>query len=201
MFEMAPVGIPIAVAGLIYMWSIGTRLIPARGSQKPAPDIGHRKYQADVVVLAAVSADRQDHRRIAYWAATPGSRWSRSCAPANRSPSVRSRTKLRAGDLVVLEGLRADVLKVKEMPGVELKADAHLADPETPRGGAGGRRRRAATRLAAHRPHADERRIQRPLWTPGPGDQQAWQADAPQAQHRYDCALETYCCCKDRRRT
>ena len=46
--------------------------------------------------------------------------------------NVRSRTKLLAGDHVVVEGLRADVLKVKEMPGVELKADAHLADPETP---------------------------------------------------------------------
>ena len=30
MFEMAPVGIPIAVAGVIYMWALGTRLIPER---------------------------------------------------------------------------------------------------------------------------------------------------------------------------
>ncbi len=130
MFEMAPVGIPIAVAGLIYMWAIGTRLIPARGSQKPAPDIGHRKYQADAVVLAQSPLIGKP---------IGGSRIGRNSGltvvkivRADKSlAEVRSRTKLRAGDLVVLEGLRADILKVKEIPGVELKADAHLADPET----------------------------------------------------------------------
>ena len=34
MFEMAPVGIPIAVIGMLYVWLIGVRLIPQREDQK-----------------------------------------------------------------------------------------------------------------------------------------------------------------------
>ena len=50
MFEMAPVGIPIAIVGLLYMWLIGVRLIPQRDDQKPEEKIGERTYQADVLV-------------------------------------------------------------------------------------------------------------------------------------------------------
>ena len=71
MFEMAPVGIPIAIAGLLYMWAIGTRLIPARDNQQPAVDIGHRNYQADVVVLPDSPLIGRAHRGNAHWAATP----------------------------------------------------------------------------------------------------------------------------------
>jgi di/tricarboxylate transporter len=131
MFEMAPVGIPIAVAGLLYMWLIGTRLIPSRDNQQPAIDIGHRKYQADVVVLAnspligkAIGKSRLGRNSGLSLVKLVRGGESRS--------NISSRTKLLAGDHVVLEGLRADILKVKEMPGVELKADAHLADPERP---------------------------------------------------------------------
>ena len=51
MFELAPVGIPIAIVGILYVWLIGVRLIPLRTDQKAEEKIGDRKYQADVVVL------------------------------------------------------------------------------------------------------------------------------------------------------
>jgi di/tricarboxylate transporter len=50
MFELAPVGIPIAIVGLIYMWLVGVRLMPEREEQKREERIGERKYQADVVI-------------------------------------------------------------------------------------------------------------------------------------------------------
>ena len=34
MFELAPVGIPIAVVGILYVWVVGVRLIPQRENQK-----------------------------------------------------------------------------------------------------------------------------------------------------------------------
>src|SRR4029450_6818131 len=51
MFELAPVGIPIAIVGLVYVWAIGVRLIPQREDQKAETQIGERKYQADVLVV------------------------------------------------------------------------------------------------------------------------------------------------------
>ena len=50
MFELAPVGIPIAVVGILYVWVVGVRLIPQRENQKAEAAIGQRKYQADVVI-------------------------------------------------------------------------------------------------------------------------------------------------------
>jgi di/tricarboxylate transporter len=51
MFELAPVGIPIAIIGLLYMWQIGVRLMPRHVDHQDSADVGHRRYQADVVVL------------------------------------------------------------------------------------------------------------------------------------------------------
>ena len=50
MFELAPVGIPIAVAGIIYMLTIGVRLMP--NSEKEGHDGRPRQphYQADLVM-------------------------------------------------------------------------------------------------------------------------------------------------------
>src|SRR5262245_50449487 len=52
MFELAPVGIPIALLGILYVWKLGVRLLPQRENQKPEEKIGERHYQADIVVDA-----------------------------------------------------------------------------------------------------------------------------------------------------
>ena len=51
MFELAPVGIPIAIAGLAYMLTIGMRLMPRHNHDAaPGAEVGNRLYQADLVV-------------------------------------------------------------------------------------------------------------------------------------------------------
>jgi len=128
MFELAPVGIPITLVGLLYMWKIGVRLMPRRENEQPPPDIGHRKYQADVIVLenSPLIGKTVAQSRIGKNSGLSVLKIVRDGQPRVAS---RSHTKLKAGDELVLEGLRADVLKVKEIPGIELKADVHLADP------------------------------------------------------------------------
>jgi hypothetical protein len=51
MFELASVGIPITILGLVYILTIGVRLIPRREDQKSEEKIGDRRYQADVVIV------------------------------------------------------------------------------------------------------------------------------------------------------
>src|SRR4029450_8183043 len=51
MFELAPVGIPIAIVGILYVWFVGVRLMPQRENQEAQETIGERKYQADVVIV------------------------------------------------------------------------------------------------------------------------------------------------------
>jgi di/tricarboxylate transporter len=112
------------------MWTIGVRLIPQRDDQKAEEKIGERKYQADVVV------------------AEDGPLVGKSLKAANITTDtgltvvklVRGEDTIRgekladieleAGDELFIEGLRADLLKIKDVKGLAFKADVHLPDPD-----------------------------------------------------------------------
>jgi di/tricarboxylate transporter len=131
MFEMAPVGIPIAILGLVYILTIGVRLIPERGNQKAEEKIGERRYQAEVLVAndgpvvgktlkdAGIAADGV----IALVKVLRG-------GEILTGQRIASDFKLAAGDTLVMEGPRTDLLKIKDLDGLDFKADVHLADPE-----------------------------------------------------------------------
>ncbi len=126
MFELSPVGIPIAVAGLIYMMTIGVRLMPDRSEDGASSQgVGNRTYQADVIVPAE--------------SAMIGKTLAQS--PLRKSSGLEIRKLIRdgtstdletailaPGDELLVEGERQDLLKIKDMKGFEIKADVHLAD-------------------------------------------------------------------------
>jgi di/tricarboxylate transporter len=130
MFELAPVGIPIAVAGILYIWLVGERLLGQRGDQKADEELGERIYQADVIVTegspltgkslkeAKLSGDASDFRVVKV---------------LRGSQSLRGGTTdfmLQEGDELFIEGRRADLLKIKNIEGLDFKADVHLVKPE-----------------------------------------------------------------------
>lgn len=131
MFELSPVGVPIAIAGILYVWLVGVRLLPERRNQAPAATLGERRYQADIVVLEAsplsgspIAASRiGESSGLAVVKVLRAGRWI-------ASGTELAGFTLAPGDELILEGLRADLLKIKDIPGVEFKADVHLADPE-----------------------------------------------------------------------
>ncbi len=131
MFELAPVGIPIAVVGLLYVWAIGVRLIPHREDQKAEEKIGARKYQADVVVVEGsplVGKSLKD-AKITADAGLTVVRLIRG-GETVRAENNLADFQLKAGDELFIEGLRADLLKIKDLAGLDLKADARLADQD-----------------------------------------------------------------------
>jgi di/tricarboxylate transporter len=131
MFELAPVGIPIAIVGLLYMWAIGVRLIPQRDDQKAEEKIGERTYQADVVVvddgplvgksLASAKITADAGLRIVKFV-----RGEETLRGEKKLADV----ELEAGDELFIEGLRADLLKVKDIKGLAFKAEVELADAD-----------------------------------------------------------------------
>jgi di/tricarboxylate transporter len=130
MFELAPVGIPIAIVGLLYMWMFGVRLIPERADQKAEEKIGERKYQADVMVengpLAGKSLADAKISAVAGLSVVKVVRGQDTI----RDQKKLAKIELQPGDELFIEGLRADLLKIKELPGLAFKADVHLPDPE-----------------------------------------------------------------------
>lgn len=131
MFELAPVGIPIAIAGLLYVWAIGVRLIPQRENQKAEEEIGERKYQADVVIVEdspLIGKSLKD-------ANITGDTGMTVVKLIRADETIRGGKKLadielRAGDELFIEGLRADLLKIKDLKGLDFKADVALAEPD-----------------------------------------------------------------------
>jgi di/tricarboxylate transporter len=130
MFELTPVGIPIAIAGLVYMWAIGARLIPQRQDQDREEKIGERKYQADVLVKKGGPLVGKSLKEAGL-AARAG---LTVVKVLRRGETLRGERRLSAlaleqGDELLIEGLRADLLKIKDTTGLAFKADVQLADP------------------------------------------------------------------------
>ncbi len=129
MFELAPAGIPITIAGLIYMLTIAPRLMPEQRSEDNTEDIGQRTYQADLVVLAdsQLIGKTLDESKLEKELDLKVQDIIRGSDSASEPASVPPRqAELREGDVLLVEGLRANILKVKDVAGIELKADVHL---------------------------------------------------------------------------
>jgi di/tricarboxylate transporter len=131
MFELAPVGIPIAIVGIVYVWAIGVRLIPQREDQKAETKIGERKYQADVVVVedSPLIGKSLKDAKIDAGSGLKVVKLIRG-EETIRGEEKLADIELRPSDELFIEGLRADLLKIKDIKGLAFKADVHLVDSE-----------------------------------------------------------------------
>ncbi|WP_414660111.1 SLC13 family permease [Horticoccus sp. 23ND18S-11] len=130
MFEMAPVGLPIAAAGLIYMFFIGRRLIPERApGEGLLEDFGVRSYITEVLVLPNSPLVGKTLAE-----ANLGRDLDLAVVRVLREPNQylwpQSSLALRAGDVLLVEGARENVLQVKDTAGIEIRPDVVLSDPD-----------------------------------------------------------------------
>jgi di/tricarboxylate transporter len=128
-FEMAPVGLPIVVVGMLYLLLLAPGLVPDRAEGEMTERFGLRKFLTEVVLmpgsrlagktigearlgdalnLGVVGILREDRRILA-----PG-----------------RMTKLREGDILIIEGKSEDILSVKDAAGIEINPDVLLSDPD-----------------------------------------------------------------------
>ncbi|MCZ7552215.1 MAG: hypothetical protein B6D39_10215 [Anaerolineae bacterium UTCFX2] len=128
MLELTPVGIPILISGLLYMLIIGQRLIPERPASQDLTDtFGLRPYLAELRILPgsplvdqtlAQTGLGRDLNLTVMSIIRDG---KRQLAPAGSA-------RLKAGDALLVEGLSADILKIKDLPGLDIQADAKFSD-------------------------------------------------------------------------
>ena len=130
MFELAPVGIPIALVGVLYLLTIGYRLVPDRFSGDDGRDgqLGFHPFLSEIIILpdsllagktleaAGIGRDL-DIRILRILRGKSESIW----------PSAD--VVLCSGDVLVVEGASDDILKIKDIPGIEIKADVKLSEP------------------------------------------------------------------------
>ncbi len=128
-YELAPVGIPIAIVGLVYMFFVGRYLIPNRTAPGGLiEEFGIRSYLTEVLVLPT-SALAGKALAEAALGADLDLNVLRIVRNKDQYLMPRRNMILEAGDVLLVEGPRADVLKVKDTAGIEIKPDVKLSDP------------------------------------------------------------------------
>jgi di/tricarboxylate transporter len=129
MFELAPVGIPIAVVGIVYVLTLGRRLMPDRSQPGLEPSFGLGPYLTEVVVAPNSRLIGKTLRESGL-----GSMLDLTVVKIVREKTrylaPRANMRLAQDDVLLVEGRRQDVLKIKDVAGIDIKADVDLADPE-----------------------------------------------------------------------
>jgi len=129
MFELAPVGIPIAVVGLVYMF-LARRFIPVRDA--PAgltEEFGVRPYLSEIIIQpgSALAGQTLGEANVGQ---ELGLIVLRIVREKDQSIVPRADTMLQAGDVLLVEGSQEDLVKIKDTAGVEILADAKFSDSD-----------------------------------------------------------------------
>lgn len=129
MFELAPVGIPIAIVGLAYMFFVGRYWIPNRTAPGDLIEgFGIRSYLTEVLVLpdSPLAGKALGETGLG---ADLDLNVLRIVRNKDEYLLPRASMTVQAGDVLLVEGPREEILKVKDTAGIEIKADFKLSDP------------------------------------------------------------------------
>ncbi len=130
MFELTPVGLPVMIIGILYMWIIGQRLIPDRATQENLTEVFDlRPYLAELRILpdsslAGKTLAQSGLGRLLDLTVLAVFR------DGQRKLSPEANTILEFGDALLVEGSYKSILKVKDIPGIDLQADAKFSDSD-----------------------------------------------------------------------
>ncbi len=128
MFELAPVGIITVAVGMLYMLTIGRRMLPRRGGEDSLTDqYNIREYISEVIVLpdSPLVGKRLDEADLSRELGLTILGIIRDGVRLN-APGSNERIQRR--DSLVVEGTMSDILRVKEEAGIEIKPDFMLND-------------------------------------------------------------------------
>jgi di/tricarboxylate transporter len=129
MFELTPVGLPVLAVGLIYMLTIGRRLMPNRRAPiDSVEEVARSLYVAEVVILPgspligrtlAESGLGHDLDLVVVKVIRNGDDYM----------SPQADLFLEEHDLLLVEGKRDEILRIRSTVGIDLKADVDLTEP------------------------------------------------------------------------
>lgn len=128
MFELTPVGIMTVAAGLFYMLLLGRKMLPSRGGEDSLTEQYHiREYISELMVLpdsklvGKTLGEANIYSELELTVLGIVRDGERINAPG-RSERIRRR------DSLIVEGTIADILRVKDAAGLEIKPDFMLND-------------------------------------------------------------------------
>jgi di/tricarboxylate transporter len=130
MFELAPVGLPVAVVGLVYMLILGPRWVPDRsgpGDEQAA--FGVRLYLAEIVVLPNSGLVGKTLRE-----SNLGRDLDLTVLRIRRQGAQyvtpQANVRLAPHDELLVRGTRDKVLRVRDTVGLAIEAEVTLSDSD-----------------------------------------------------------------------
>lgn len=130
LFELTPVGLPILLIGLAYMYFVGQRLLPKRDSTTiDLDELGNSSYITEVVVMPESPLTGQTLEEAGL-GRDLDLKVIRIVRNKSRYMEPRPTTTLEKDDVLLVEGTRDELLKIKDVVGIEFKADAKFSIPE-----------------------------------------------------------------------
>lgn len=127
MFELSPVGLPIALVGVTYMFLLGRRLVPDRIPQEEFEEFGTHLYLSELLIKADSPLVGKSLAQAGLGAELD-LKVLRVIRDGSRYIVPRSFTELKQEDILLVEGAREDILRVKDMDAIDIKAEAELPD-------------------------------------------------------------------------
>lgn len=130
MFELTPVGLPILIIGIIYMVTIGQRMIPERAApQNLTEAFGLRPYLAELRILTGSVLIGKTLAQSGLGSVLDLTVLA-IVRDGHRQLSPEADAVLAANDALLVEGSSETILKVKTINGLALQADVKFSDSD-----------------------------------------------------------------------
>ncbi|HWB03854.1 MAG TPA: SLC13 family permease [Verrucomicrobiales bacterium] len=126
MFELSPLGLPILVLGVAYLGLLGWRLIPKREYASVEEELTAAVYLGEILIMpgSGFAGKTLAESRLGQDYDLNVIRIVR--ADGNRL-RPRSEAVLEEGDFLLVEAPHEALLRIKALPGIELRPEAKLA--------------------------------------------------------------------------
>jgi di/tricarboxylate transporter len=125
-WEMAPVGLPVAIIGVAMVVLLGPLLLPAREGQAGVEEWALRDYLTEAVLP---KGSRYIGKQLAEISEGLGLRVIGLVRDGQAMPANPTQL-LTEEDRLIIEGRREDMLRVKDLQGIEIRPDLRLSDTE-----------------------------------------------------------------------
>ena len=128
-FELAPVGAGVTLVGLLYLLFIAPRFIPDRFKGDRVETYGLRKYISELVIPEGSKLAGQTLKESKL-GETLNLNVLSIRRDGRRDLRPRASTKLREGDVLLIEGSAEDILSIKDVMGVDIDTGFEATDAD-----------------------------------------------------------------------
>ncbi|RPJ60416.1 MAG: SLC13 family permease [Acidobacteria bacterium] len=127
LFEFLPVGLTVCLAGMAYMVLIGQRILPDIKEASLTDEYEIRKYLSEIVLTRDSPLAGQPLRESGL---AEKDITVLEVVRRKQKMYAESNTLLAEGDVLIVNAPRQSLLWVKDIPGLEIKADVKLGDKD-----------------------------------------------------------------------